>query len=81
MIHRRSREYIQNPNKTVSYSELLSKYNLETLEIRRLKICLKLFHQFFLGYIPTSHNNSFSVLPSKTRGDSHKIIVSAIKEV
>jgi len=82
MIHRRSREYIQNPNKIFSYSELLSKYNLETLEIRRLKICLKLFHQFFLGYIPTSHNNSFSVLPSKTRGDSHKIIASAcIKEV
>jgi hypothetical protein len=82
MVHRRSREYFQNPNKMFSYSKLLSKYNIETLEIRRLKICLKIFHQYLFGFIPMSHNNSFTILTSKTRGDSHKIISSTcIKEV
>jgi hypothetical protein len=64
-----------------SYPSLLSAFGLETLELRRLKICLNLFHQCAFGHVPVT-TQSFKVVASRTRGTTHKIITApATKDV
>ena len=55
-----------------SYSELLATYGLESLELRRLKCCLNLFHKYLHGQIPIT-TNSINFIPTKTRGGNFKI--------
>ena len=57
-----------------SYAELLATYGLETLEIRRLKCCLNLFHQHLHGLLPIK-TKSFSIMPTTTRGEKHRFLI------
>ena len=63
-----------NYNNQPTYAQLLATYNIETLELRRLKICLNLFHQYLNGLIPIK-TDAFRFIPSATRGESHKIAI------
>jgi hypothetical protein len=76
LVYKRSPKYQQNNQIIPSYPERLSMFNLELLELRRLKICLDLFHQYLHGLIPSNHHQSFQILRSKTRGESYKITSS-----
>jgi hypothetical protein len=77
IVYKRSLTYRLDPNKLVpSYSDLLCLFNLELLELRRLKYSITIFHQYLHGLTPLTHNNSFQFLSSKTRGDSQKIVPS-----
>ena len=73
LVFKRSFEYSQDKGKNPTLAELYAKYELELLELRRIKICLKLFHQFIHKNLPLSHNNSFQIIESKTRGETYKI--------
>jgi hypothetical protein len=53
---------------------MLATFGLETLEAKRLKICLNLFHKYLVGLLPISPTESLKFVPSKTRGDSFKIV-------
>ena len=70
LVFKRSSEYNKDKTKNPTLAELYAKYELELLELRRLKICLKLFHQFIHENLPLSHNNSFQIVESKTRGET-----------
>ena len=72
VVYKRSPLYRLNSETCPSYTERLTIFKLETLESRRLKICLNLFHQYLHGLVPLS-TNSFQISSSRTRGDSHKI--------
>ena len=61
------------PHISPPYHQLLTTFNLESLELRRLQSDLKLFHRFIHGLIPIKHNNSFTIQKSRTRGESFKI--------
>jgi len=63
---------------TPTYKELLSLYHLESLELRRLKTDLNMFHKILHGHVKINSNNSYICLPSKTRGDPFKIISPAV---
>ena len=74
LVFKRSFEHSKDKRKNPTLAELYAKYELELLELRRLKICLKLFHQFIHGNLPLSHNNAFQIVESKTRGETYKIV-------
>ncbi|HEX4851672.1 MAG TPA: reverse transcriptase domain-containing protein, partial [Puia sp.] len=59
---------------TPPYAELLATFGLESLELRRLKFCLKMFHQYLHGQIPIK-TDAFTFLPTKTRGEKYKISI------
>ena len=67
---------IQN---SITYVDLLATFELELLEIRRLKICLNLFHQYIHGNVPLRHDKAFECRPSKTRGDPYKIVTNTVQ--
>jgi hypothetical protein len=71
LVYRRTPHHHQNP---IKYTELLANYDLEMLEIRRLKICLAMFHKYILWLLPIGTTEAFQILPSKTRGDCLKIV-------
>uniref|UniRef100_A0A1I8B0K3 FERM domain-containing protein n=1 Tax=Meloidogyne hapla TaxID=6305 RepID=A0A1I8B0K3_MELHA len=56
-----------------SYKNLLQYFKVESLEHRRLKADLKLFHQHIFGKIKIKHNNSYLIRQTKTRGEKYKI--------
>ncbi|KAL7077836.1 hypothetical protein ACQ4LE_003423 [Meloidogyne hapla] len=56
-----------------SYKNLLQYFKVESLEHRRLKADLKLFHQHIFGKITIKHNNSYLIRQTKTRGEKYKI--------
>ena len=81
IIYKRSNPkiFVKNPTeRPPPYDELLQMYNLETLELRRLKSDLILFHKFLCGSIKMDSNNTFTYLPSKTRGEMYKIVVPCV---
>ncbi len=65
-----------NPRaKTPPYKELLSIFKLESLELRRLKSDLTLFHKYLQGLIELNcRNEPLNFRPSITRGDPFKIV-------
>ena len=58
-----------------NYKELLDLFKLESLSHRRLKSNLILFHNIILGKIKLKHDNSFSILPTTTRGNPHNLFI------
>ena len=68
--------YKQNPFVPVpSYAELLALHCIESLELRRLKSDLILFHKYLHGKakINIKQNNAFQCRETKTRGEKFKI--------
>ena len=74
LVYKRSPNFHQRPENDIPYGDLLTKYNLELLELRRLKICLAVFHNYHLGLLPIDPTQAFQLLLSITRGDSHKLV-------
>jgi hypothetical protein len=74
LVYRRAPPHHQNPQTSIKYAELLANYDLELLEIRRLKICLAMFHKYIHGLLPIGTTEAFQILSSKTRGDCLKIV-------
>ena len=67
----------QNHNNIIpNYEELLTRFQINSLEVRRLKIDLKLFHNIIWGHVSLQHNNAFSIRHSRTRGDQYKFFTS-----
>ena len=60
-------------NNTISYSELLNKYQVMSLEKRRKIQDLKIFNRHIKGYSLISVKNPYLFIPSKTRGDITKL--------
>ena len=76
-IYKRSHPniYKQNPlTPTPSYIELLFIHNLESLELRRLKSDLIMFHKHLHGDAKINCYNSYKISETRTRGDKYKII-------
>ena len=73
-VYRRSHKHHQTPETSLSYAEILAELDLELLEIRRLKICLAMFHNYLYGLVPIDPTEAFQILPSRTRGESHKFV-------
>ena len=76
MVYFRSKHINTNKSEFESpppYTELLATFKLESLEHRRLKSDLNLFHRYLYGLIPIKHNNSFTIQQSITRGERFKI--------
>ena len=61
------------------YTELLAKNNLETLELRRLKSDLLLFHKYLHGEVKINCRNPFECRETKTRGERYKIFPVSYK--
>nr|CAD2196648.1 unnamed protein product [Meloidogyne enterolobii] len=57
------------------YGELLKKFNVETLESRRLKIDLILFHKMIFGEIKINNNNIIHFKQTRTRGEEYKLTI------
>ena len=74
LVYKRMPNYQKNPLNIPQYTELLTAFGLELLEIRRLKICLTMFHSYMNGHTPLGPSKAFLIMSSKTRGDSQKII-------
>ena len=56
------------------YKQLLFMFNIESLELRRLKQDLIMFHKYLHGYAKINCYNSFKIYETKTRGDKYKIV-------
>ncbi|KAL7080411.1 hypothetical protein ACQ4LE_000077 [Meloidogyne hapla] len=69
IIYNRSKPYTDLP----SYSELLKQYQLDSLEIRRLKADLILFHKYLHGTAIIKNNNLIRIVQTRTRGELFKI--------
>ena len=55
------------------YNKLLELYKLESLECRRLKTDLTLFHKYMIGQISLPNQSAFKIVKTKTRGEIYKI--------
>nr|CAD2204114.1 unnamed protein product [Meloidogyne enterolobii] len=69
IVYRRSKPYTDLP----TYSELLQLYQLDSLEFRRLKADLILFHKYLHGTAIIRNNNFIKIVETRTRGDLFKI--------
>ena len=65
---------LKNNDNVPSYADLLATYGLETLELRRLKICLNLFHELLHGLLPIK-TDAFHFIPTTIRGEKFKIVI------
>jgi len=82
LVYKRSRDFRKNPLNKPTYPQLLACYELELLEIRRLKFCLTTFHKYINGLTPMSKTDAFRVVETKTRGESVKIVTKPyVKDV
>ena len=75
-IHKKSNWKLYKDNKFApvpTYSELLFVNCLESLEIRRLKSDLILFHKYLHGEAKINCKNPYEVRETKTRGEKYKI--------
>ena len=63
------------------YKELLFLYGLESLELRRLKSDLILFHKHLHGYAKINAFNSYKTIKTKTRGNEYKIFPNICKSI
>lgn len=61
------------------YNELLFIFHLESLELRRLKSDLSLFHKHLHGNVKINCYNSYTFQESITRGEKYKIIPNNCK--
>ena len=72
----------QNPFAEMpSYIDLLSINRLESLELRRLKSDLALFHKHLHGLAKINCYNSYTCQETRTRGDRFKIFPSVCKTI
>ena len=72
----------ENPLATTpTYNELLFLNSLESLELRRLKSDLYLFHKHLHGQIKINCRNPYICKESKTRGEKYKIYPSICKTI
>jgi hypothetical protein len=74
IVYKRSPLYQKNSQTIPPYTDMLATFGLETLEAKRLKICLNLFHKYLVGLLPISPTESFKFVPSKIRCDPFKIV-------
>ena len=72
----------ENPSAPIpSYSELLAINSLESLELRRLKSDLYLFHKYLHGWVKISCRNPYEIRETKTRGEKYKIFPVTCKTI
>lgn len=74
IVFRRSKPHAQIPN----YTQLLEHFKLESLEIRRFKADLILFHKSLFDFVKIDYKNTFIFKETKTRNDTFKIFVPAV---
>ena len=84
IVHKRVnfKIYKNNPLSSLStYNELLFIYQLESLEQRRLKSDLILFHKHLNGNAKINNQTSYTVRESNTRGEKYKIFPNVCKTI
>ncbi|KAL7073810.1 hypothetical protein ACQ4LE_007417 [Meloidogyne hapla] len=74
IIYLRSGKH-KNSQTIPNYPELLKLFKLEPLSHRRLKSNLTLFHNIISGRTQLTHDNTFSILPTNTRGNPHNLFI------
>nr|CAD2179616.1 unnamed protein product [Meloidogyne enterolobii] len=74
IIYLRSMKHNNSPI-LPNYKELLELFKLESLSHRRLKSNLILFHNIISGKINLKHDNTYSILPTTTRGNPHNLFI------
>ena len=76
-VFRRIRDTHINKDRleTPSYIQLLELFKVETLEQRRKKIDLKLFHNIIWGFTRVKPSKAFNFKKSNTRGEQYKIYI------
>jgi hypothetical protein len=65
LVYKRIPNYHKNSLNIPQYTELLTAFGLELLEIRRLKICLTMFHSYMNGCTSLGPSKAFQIMPSK----------------
>ena len=83
-IHKKSNWQLYKENRLApvpAYNELLAKNNLESLELRRLKSDLILFHKYLHGEAIIKCQNPFETRETKTRGEKYKLFPVSCKTI
>jgi hypothetical protein len=82
MVYKRLPKHkkIKNADSEPPYADLLALFDLESLELRRLKFCINHFHKYVHSNI-VNETNAFQVIPSRTKLNQKLRIAHAKKDV